>query len=597
MSESSTHFVARCPQCAAGLKIRRIYAGRSVRCKQCAQVFQAEEGSETFSESGAPAGGSESDRISVDCRNCQATLNVRRSYIGKSVSCKHCGQAFLVEATAGTRVESLSSAAEGDEPHLEVERIRANLGAIQAERDQMAAELAKLREKYQRAKIYRKWVDRAGTEMRSRLDQLTIERDTLRDDRDSVRDESGRHRAEVDRLTAELSTAIEGRSALEGEVEVLRGDRDSARAESEQRAEAIRAHEAEQARHASDRDSIGAEVDRLRATIDDLHRDREESERRHQNDLDSLRAERDRLAAEIGDRDHELTRHRAEADERGRHHAGEVDSLRSEVDRLSLAARDRDAVIAEMENRHRSEVEALRAEVDRLTLLTSDREATIADRDRLHAEAEQGLLRSIAEVEALRAEVDRLSLAARDRDAAIAERDVRHQSEVEALRAEVDRLLASTREHDEAIAEADRRRLEEIEALRERADRLAANLGEAQGRASALTLERDRLATERDSARVQAERLRIAIQQLERDQLDRGEQDGSEIERLRAENRALHLRVERFNSPAALPPRDDALRAAHARIQSLEQELADLHRLEWEMRGLLSGIGIRFRER
>ncbi len=579
MSESSTHFVARCPQCAAGLKIRRIYVGRSVRCKQCAQVFQAEEGPDSFSETEAPTVARESDRISVDCRNCQATLNVRRSYIGKSVSCKHCGQSFLVEAPAGTEVESPSPSHSGDATHLSFDRLRADLGAIQTERDQMAAELAKLREKYQRAKIYRKWVDRAGTEMRSRLDQLTIERETLRDDRDAVRDESGRLRAEVDRLTAELSTAIEGRSALEGEVESLRGDRDSARRESEERAEAIRAHEVERARHASDRDSIAAEVDRLRATIDDLRLDREESERRHQADLDSLRAERDRFASEIGDRDNELTRHRAEADQRARHHSGEVDSLRSEVDRLSIVGRERDARIAELESCHRSEVEGLRSEVDRLTISASMLETTIAEREEAIAEREAAM----AERDRLRAEVD--------------EGLRRSLSEVEALRAEVDRLIFAGRERDEAMAEADRRRVEEIETLRERADRLAASLGEAQGRAAALTIERDRLASERDSAQVQAERLRIAIQELERDQLDRGERDGSEIERLLAENQALRLRVDRFPSPAMLPPRDDALRAAHDRIQSLEQELADLHRLEWEMRGLLSGIGIRFRER
>ena len=44
------------------------------------------------------------------------------------------------------------------------------------------------------------------------------------------------------------------------------------------------------------------------------------------------------------------------------------------------------------------------------------------------------------------------------------------------------------------------------------------------------------------------------------------------------------------------PVRDEEFRAAHARVESLQRELADLNRLEREMRGMLGGIGIRFRE-
>ena len=48
MIDSQTHFIAACPHCSAGLKVRRAYLGQQVRCKQCNAVFTAEEG---------PAGG------------------------------------------------------------------------------------------------------------------------------------------------------------------------------------------------------------------------------------------------------------------------------------------------------------------------------------------------------------------------------------------------------------------------------------------------------------------------------------------------------------------------------------------------------------
>jgi hypothetical protein len=67
-------------------------------------------------------------------------------------------------------------------------------------------------------------------------------------------------------------------------------------------------------------------------------------------------------------------------------------------------------------------------------------------------------------------------------------------------------------------------------------------------------------------------------------------------DRLMAENEQLR------NGPtgnALLPAssdQDEELRAARARVESLERELADVRRLERDMRGMLAGIGIRFRE-
>ncbi len=44
MLDTLTHFIAHCPRCSSGLKIRRAYLGQQVRCKQCDEIFVAAEG-------------------------------------------------------------------------------------------------------------------------------------------------------------------------------------------------------------------------------------------------------------------------------------------------------------------------------------------------------------------------------------------------------------------------------------------------------------------------------------------------------------------------------------------------------------------------
>jgi hypothetical protein len=95
----------------------------------------------------------------------------------------------------------------------------------------------------------------------------------------------------------------------------------------------------------------------------------------------------------------------------------------------------------------------------------------------------------------------------------------------------------------------------------------------------------------------------MALHQLERDHIERGERDLVEFDKLRTfvdqlrdESEQLRARVD-SGAPVAPPTdRDEELRVARDRIAALQLELAELRRVDTELRALLSGVGIRFRE-
>ena len=134
MSEVETHFIAHCPDCGAGLKVRRVYLGKEVRCNRCDATFVALEDTgtggdmpgETLIAAGPvpwpqPAPEPEPERVVVSCPSCAASLNVRRAYIGLQVTCKRCEKPFVVSEP-------------GREPAPAIERGSA---ALQAELEQL----------------------------------------------------------------------------------------------------------------------------------------------------------------------------------------------------------------------------------------------------------------------------------------------------------------------------------------------------------------------------------------------------------------------------------------------------------------------------
>ena len=152
------------------------------------------------------------------------------------------------------------------------------------------------------------------------------------------------------------------------------------------------------------------------------------------------------------------------------------------------------------------------------------------------------------------------------------------RAESGALRAEADRLQG------------------DIDPLRLETDRLAAIVRDRDAEVAAALAERDRHSVNKETARVEAGRLRMSLHELERMHLDRGEQDAAELDRIRAENEELRARIDRCTTSHATPPAVAHVGEDQPRVQALQQELADLRRVAGEMRRMLEGIGIRFRE-
>src|SRR5262245_5057511 len=102
MSEPGTHLLAVCPKCETHLRVSRDFLGQQLRCKRCNHKFTVGEMIQPMTpgtgEYVAPAikPPSPDDRIVVVCPGCQSSLRVRRVYIGHHVRCKQCEHTFLV---------------------------------------------------------------------------------------------------------------------------------------------------------------------------------------------------------------------------------------------------------------------------------------------------------------------------------------------------------------------------------------------------------------------------------------------------------------------------------------------------------------------
>jgi chromosome segregation ATPase len=246
------------------------------------------------------------------------------------------------------------------------------------------------------------------------------------------------------------------------------------------------------------------------------------------------------------------------------------------------------------------------------------------ERDRFEAEHEQ----LAAELASMHAELgeyapsDVRPLA--DERATLAAEVEQSRGEVEPIQGDLLRLQGEleARTVEEAgrereTAERQQRWEADLQAARSEAERLAALVRDREAELAAAIEARDRASNERESVKVEARRLRLALDQYEREQYDRGEEDQAEIDRfraqfdllraenervrtdldrLRAENEQLRAQPVRNGAPVSSSDRDEQLRTVTAQVESLQRELAESRRLQSQMSAMLGGIGIRFRE-
>ena len=300
--------------------------------------------------------------------------------------------------------------------------------------------------------------------------RVAEERDGIKLERNRLEAEIERHQVTLDDLTAERDALREERGELRTDIEKQRDDfavaRAQFKAEVQRQVRALEDSVADRKALSREHTELQTEVARLRTALDARTSER-----------DALLAAREQLQAD-------LERHRlsieALVSERDTLLAMR-EQLQAEVKRLSVAhtglAAEREALVAERSGlqadleRHRLSIEAL----------VSERDALLAECDQLHAEvnrqaraleamtAERGSL--LAECDRLHAEVNRQGAAnaglVAEREALAVERttlqaDVeRHRVAVESLLSERDALLSGRENllrHVEAV-EAERNQL------------------------------------------------------------------------------------------------------------------------------------------
>jgi uncharacterized protein (DUF983 family) len=342
MNAAQTHFVAVCPHCSTGLKIRRVYLGQRVVCKQCSQSFMGEEreGPSTMAfgegEAGArvPASPQE-DRIIATCPTCRATLRVRRRYIGNNVICKECERTFLVSPP----VDAPSNPVAESPRRAEHDRILAAHRELQAEHGRLAGLLAQRDMDLDAARAD---PDRPGLEREralvevQRLREVHAERERaiqdeghlLRAEAERLRLEEGRMRAEI----ADLHRAFVRAEQAHGEELSRRDDQIREAREHAKDAEDVRAQ----------RDQLRAECDRLRSGVEDLRRTLEEDQRTDRQELARVEAELVGLAGrnrELEDLYESARQLCADYQDRNQGLIGELARLRSEATARTYAER------------------------------------------------------------------------------------------------------------------------------------------------------------------------------------------------------------------------------------------------------------------
>jgi len=282
MSETHSHFVTVCPNCSTKLRVNRKHIGQDVTCKHCEHTFRAGQTNDPIAPSSGEGMAGPSiqaaqpeDRIALTCPSCQATLSVRRIYVGNQVRCKQCGNTFLVSAPAQPQPEpagtappgiSAMSSPPGDIKH-EIPGTETAHESLRIQHDQLLADREQLQAAHNQ-------LDAEHNRLRTEHERLRTEHEQLRTEHEQLRTEYRQLCEQKDSLTMDLDTIRAGLGTISpAEIRPLAEERDSLRAEVRRLLDQI-----------STFDNLGAEVDRLRRALN-------VAERTHHDDRDKLTAE------------------------------------------------------------------------------------------------------------------------------------------------------------------------------------------------------------------------------------------------------------------------------------------------------------------
>jgi hypothetical protein len=167
------------------------------------------------------------DRIVVGCPNCRATLRVRRVYLGNSVRCKNCDQIFLFEESPDSALKPAGDLPHATRTQLTDDQPQANGGSVRTDQpyerlmgqhDRLLHEHGDLKSKYEVLEVENERLHAARRELESRkqtaIDEIEQLRKTLAERDQAMLEQSERHRTalEGERLARERVDQVFGES-------------------------------------------------------------------------------------------------------------------------------------------------------------------------------------------------------------------------------------------------------------------------------------------------------------------------------------------------------------------------------------------------
>jgi predicted Zn finger-like uncharacterized protein len=574
------------------LRVNRSHIGQDVTCKHCKHRFRAEapqQPADPVSGEGAPgpaiAASQPVERIAVNCPGCQASLRVRRAYVGSEVRCKSCGGTFVVRVPAQPEPDLAEVAsAETSATIAPAREALDEANRKQAEPRHGASE-----------KLLADW-----EQLQAKHIQLESDHDRIVAEHERLVSECARLREQKDRLASELETIRAGLGTVAPEaVRPLAEERESLRAEVKRLLEQVdassRAEQAARAEGAALRQQCDVELAEMRSERESLF----SQVAQLSSDLEAAHAERGGLSGKLQDVESELEGLRGsqaareqEMKKAGEALAAEADGLRQSLEhaqrlhqddlarldeqcRLKQQQQDAATVLRGDGEQLRRQIEGLRQDLDRAERARRDGLARLNEQRQLTQQHEEAVTLLRAEHQQLRGEHEQL------------------RGEREQLRGEREQLRGEIEGLRNALDLAERARGDDLDQL---AAELAA-LGEQHRH-----LQEEHASTEESSAQNQCrnQELALAHAKLEADyqslrdsarlQQEAWEAQLRELQDQAAERAACAGAVSSENVAPA--PADGELQSAHERVRDLERRLDEAARINREILGVLDGLGI-----
>jgi len=205
--------VVTCPTCKATLKVRRVYIGNAVQCKQCGQIFTVPADVDT-----QPMPAVNHTARDLPSRSPQANLDARSQQSGSSHNVLLDQVAQFIASSNDLRSAHDRLQAEHDELTEKVKLQEDDLCAVRAERDALSRDLSEHSSELDAARFELvQWAQRIE-QSNADLQAACQERDQLGQQLEQCRNDLGVARADLGRSESERRTALDTVEQLRHEL-------------------------------------------------------------------------------------------------------------------------------------------------------------------------------------------------------------------------------------------------------------------------------------------------------------------------------------------------------------------------------------------